>query len=90
MTFTATDTGGNAASASLQVVADLATVMNANGDEAVDVRGLLRIAASWSSTRSATASNLDGVIIASDMNADGKVNDTDLNLWMADFVPVVE
>jgi hypothetical protein len=54
------------------------------------VRDLLEIAASWSSTQAATATNLDGVTIANDLNADGKVNDTDLNLWMEDFVPVVE
>jgi subtilase family serine protease len=90
VTFSATDSGGNAASASLQVVADLASVMDANSEGAVDVRGLLRIAASWSKTKVASDTNLDGVTIASDLNADGKVDDTDLNLWMEDFVPVVE
>lgn len=90
VTFSATDSGGNAASATLQVVADLASVMDTRSQGVVDVRDLLEIAASWSSTQAATNTNLDGVTIANDLNADGKVNDTDLNLWMEDFVPVVE
>lgn len=90
VTFTATDNSGATGTASLQVFADKTSVLNTNGESYVDVRALLRMAASWSDTAVATVANQDGVVAACDLNADGKVDDTDLELWTANFSPVME
>lgn len=93
VTFTATDSSGASSSASLLVLADIDsanTVLNTNGESYVDARALLRMAASWSDTAVATVANQDGVVAACDLNADGKVDDTDLDLWTANFSPVME
>jgi subtilase family serine protease len=93
VTFTATDSSGASSSVSLLVLADIDsanTVLNTDGESYVDVRALLRIAASWSDTAMATVADQDGVVAACDLNADGKVDDTDLDLWTANFSPVME
>jgi hypothetical protein len=83
--FTATDSTGAIGVATLQVVADLASVMDVNGDGAIDVRDLLAISAAWGTQGS--AGNLNGLNQSADLNADGKVDDTDLSLWMQHFTP---
>jgi subtilase family serine protease len=85
VTLTATDSTGATGQASLQVIADLAAVMDVNGDGAIDVRDLLAISAAWGTQ--ATTGNLNGLNLSADLNADGKVDDTDLSLWMQYFTP---
>jgi hypothetical protein len=85
VTLTATDSTGATGQASLQVIADLAAVMDVNGDGAIDVRDLLAISAAWGTQGS--AGNLSGLNLSADLNADGKVDDNDLSLWMQHFTP---
>jgi len=85
VTFSATDSTGATGQAGLEVIADQAAVMDVNGDGAIDVRDLLVISAAWGTQ--AAAGSLNGLNPFADLNADGKVDDTDLELWMQHFTP---
>jgi len=61
--------------------------MDLNSDGVVDVRDLL-VLASYYGNAQATPTNLNGLFAWADYNADGLVNDVDLNLWISNFTPV--
>jgi subtilase family serine protease len=87
--LTATDATGATGQATITVVASVAFKMDVNGDGPVDVRDLLVIAGAWNPSLQATPSHFNGLNFFADLNGDGVVNDTDLNLWIQNFVPGV-
>jgi hypothetical protein len=82
-----TDGTGTVGTAGLNVVASTATIMDVNGDGVVDVRDLLVIAGAWNPNLTATTTNFGGLDFAADLDGDGRVDDTDLDLWISHFVP---
>jgi hypothetical protein len=87
VTFTATDSLNNKGTATIQVQADTPAVMDANGDGSVDVRDLLVVCASWNPSLQATNLVFGGLNFAADLDGDGKVDDTDIADWIANFTP---
>ena len=86
MTLTVTDSTGAQGAATLQVYADT-SVMDVAGDGVIDVRDLLAICGAWNPSLQATDQNLGGLDVAADLNGDGRVDDTDIDLWIANFIP---
>ena len=87
MTVTAKDSTQATGTATVQVLSDSSYIMDLNGDNSIDVRDLLTLAMAWSTT-AATSTQFNGLQVWGDLNADGIVNDVDLNLWLSNFTPV--
>ena len=87
VTLTATDSTGATGQTTALVLSDRQSIMDLNGDSSIDVRDLLTLATAWSSTP-ANSTQFNGLEIWGDLNADGVVNDEDLNLWISNFTPV--
>jgi len=86
VTLTATDSTGASGQASLSLGA-FASVMDVNGDGVVDVRDLLAICAAWNPSLQATSSQFYGLDFNADLDGAGRVDDTDINLWIQNFTP---
>ncbi len=86
VTLTVTDSTGAQGTATLQVYADT-SVMDVAGNGVIDVRDLLAICGAWNPSLQATDQDLDGLDVFADLNGDGRVDDTDISLWMANFIP---
>lgn len=84
--LTVTDSLGNQGQAWIYVYATTQG-LDQNGDGVVDVRDLLALASFWGNAQG-TATNRNGLSIAGDLDANGKVEDTDLLLWESNFTPV--
>lgn len=89
VTVTATDGTQATGQASIYLLADTSILMDSNGDGSIDVRDLATLATEWNPVSSSYI-NLDGLYIYGDLNADGVVNDLDLNLWLSKFSPVAK
>ena len=87
VTLTAADATGAVGTAAISVISDTATVMDVNRDGAADVRDLLVLAGAWNPSLQATPTAFGGLDFAADLNGDGRVDDTDLDLWISHFVP---
>ena len=87
VTVTAKDSTQATGTATVQVLSDSSYIMDLNGDNSIDVRDLLTLAMAWSTT-AATSTQFNGLQVWGDLNADGIVNDVDLNLWLSNFTPV--
>ncbi|MDR3671355.1 MAG: PKD domain-containing protein [Holophaga sp.] len=83
VTLTVTDSSHASGTASIQVYSDT-SVLDIDDGASVDVRDLLVLMGTWSTTR-ATVSNFEGLDLNADLNADGYVNDTDVDLWITGF-----
>jgi subtilase family serine protease len=88
VTLTVTDSTGAQGTATLQVYADT-SVMDVAGNGVIDVRDLLVICGAWNPSLQATDQDLNGLDVFADLNGDGRVDDTDINLWIANFTPGV-
>jgi subtilase family serine protease len=84
VTLTVTDSTGAYGTATIQVYAD-SSVLDINSDGGIDVRDLLVLMGSWNASLRATVTHFEGVNLFADLNADGLVNDTDIDLWIARF-----
>ena len=84
-TVTATDSNRVVGTASVQVYSSL-WCLDQNGDGVVDVRDLLALSAGYG-TAATSQSNLSGLSVFGDINADGKVDINDINLWISNFTP---
>jgi len=86
VTLTVTDSTGAQGSATLQVYADT-SVMDVAGNGVIDVRDLLDICGAWNPSLQATDQDLGGLDVFAALNGDGRVDDTDISLWIDNFTP---
>ncbi len=95
VTLTATDSTGATGTASITLFADLNSEMDVNGDGSIDVRDLLALSAAWNPSVQATGTGpggpgaFFGLDFAADLNGAGRVDDTDVDLWISHFAPQV-
>ena len=85
VTLTATDSTGATGQTTFKALAATGNLLDCNGDGNIDVRDLLTLAAAWNPQEQANYLDFNGLNVWADLNADGVVDDSDLNLWIITF-----